>query len=148
MRDNAQRNSIEAAVPEANDVCEIRLTPEQLTAAKPDVDLASGAVVEFRGVVRALEKEEEIRGIEYEAHIEMAEHQLRAIAEEAAHRFGLTKIVLHHRMGFVAAGEPSLYLAVRSGHRAAAFDGSKWIVDELKQRVPIWKRPVYLSSRK
>ena len=145
MRNYALREST-AAAPVAKCVCEIRLTSEAWHPPNEDVDLASGAVVEFRGVVRAHENGEEISGIDYEAHAAMAEHQLGAIAESAATKFGLTNVVLYHRSGFVGAGEPSLYLRVASPHRAAAFEASKWIVEELKQKVPIWKRPVYLKS--
>lgn len=119
---------------------------EALVAPNDDVDLASGAVVDFRGVVRALENGEEISGIDYEAHATMAEHQLRLIAETAIEKFRLTKVLLHHRTGFVAAGEASLFLRVASSHRAAAFEASRWIVDELKQKAPIWKRPVFLKA--
>jgi molybdopterin synthase catalytic subunit len=146
VRNTAQRNTTDATAADANEGCEIRVTPDALLSRNDDVDLASGAVVEFHGVVRAFEDGREISGIEYEAHSEMAQHQLRSIAEHAIERFGLTKVILHHRTGFVAAGEPSLLLRVASAHRAAAFDASKWVVDELKQKVPIWKRPVYLQA--
>ena len=99
----------------------------------------AGAIVQFFGDVRPLENGEPIDGIEYEAHQQMAEHQLQKIADEAAERFGLLAIRLHHRVGFVAVGETSLLLKVAAAHRGAAFDASRWIVDELKKRVPIWK---------
>ena len=105
------------------------------------VHLSAGAVVDFWGVVRGLEDGREIEGIDYEAHAAMAEHQLRLIAQESAKNFRLKKVIVHHRVGFVSAGEASLFLQVKAGHRAAAFAASKWIVDELKKRVPIWKRP-------
>jgi molybdopterin synthase catalytic subunit len=96
-------------------------------------------MVEFFGNVRPLENGKEIDGIEYEAHRKMAEHQLRKIAHEASERFDLLAIRLHHGVGFVAVGETSLFLRVASAHRSAAFEASRWIVDELKKRVPIWK---------
>lgn len=108
-----------------------------------DVDLGWGAVVDFQGVVRLSEDGRDIEGIDYEAHATMAEHQMRLIAEEAVEKFGLGFVVLYHRSGFVAAGEASLFLRVCSRHRAAAFRASEWIVDELKKKVPIWKRPRY-----
>ena len=125
----------------ANPVCEILLTELALKAPSPSGDAAAGAIVDFWGVVRELEDSREIEGIDYEAHRAMAEHQLRSVAEEAVSKFGLTKIIAHHRVGFVPAGEASLFLQVCAPHRAAAFDGSKWIVDELKKKVPIWKKP-------
>jgi len=69
----------------------------------------------------------------------MAEYQLRKIAQEAAARFDLLMIKLHHGVGFVAAGETSLLLQVAAAHRGVAFEASRWTVDELKKRVPIWK---------
>ena len=100
-------------------------------------------MVDFWGIVRALEEGKEITGIEYEAHREMAEHQMRGIAESATSKFGLAKVVIHHRIGFVPAGEASVVVRVESARRAAAFGANQWIMDELKQTVPIWKNPVY-----
>ena len=71
----------------------------------------------------------------------MAEHQLKRIAEQAAERFGLKFVIVHHRIGFIAVGEASLFLRVASSHRSEGFRASQWIVDELKKKVPIWKRP-------
>ena len=123
----------------ANPVCDVLLTDAPLRAV--DVDLDCGALVEFQGIVRPREGSREIDGIDYEAHATMAKHQLQSIAHEAAEKFELMFVQLHHRTGFVGAGEASLLLRVASTHRAAAFEASQWIVDELKKRVTIWKRP-------
>jgi molybdopterin synthase catalytic subunit len=125
----------------ANSVCEVLVTESALQAPTDEVDVASGAIVDFRGIVRKLEDDREIEGIDYEAHNEMAEHQLRLVANVAVEKFRLKRVVLHHRIGFVRAGEASLFLRVSSPHRSAGFEASKWIVDELKKKVPIWKRP-------
>ncbi len=126
----------------ANTVYEVLLTEEPLPVpAQQRVDLDAGAVVDFWGVVRRLENGCEIDGIDYEAHAAMAEHQLRMVADTAAEKFQLRKVLLYHRVGFVRAGQASLYLQVSASHRAAAFEGSKWMVDELKKKVPIWKKP-------
>ncbi|MEP7013912.1 MAG: molybdenum cofactor biosynthesis protein MoaE [Verrucomicrobiota bacterium] len=124
----------------ANSVCEVLLTEGRLEAPGKDVDVNAGAIVEFWGVVRELEEGRKIEGIDYEAHIAMAEHQLRLVAAAAAAEFRLKKVIVHHRVGFVPAGEASLFLQTSAPHRAAAFDASEWIVDQLKQKVPIWKR--------
>jgi len=124
----------------ANSVCEIFLTEAPLKAPKRNATDV-GALVDFWGVVRKLEDGREIEGIEYEAHREMAEHQLRRIAEQAAENFGLRVVLIHHRIGFIAVGAPSLFLRVTSLHREEAFRASQWIVDELKKKVPIWKKP-------
>ena len=120
---------------------QIVITTEPLQAPAKIWDGAAGATVEFWGVVRSLEDGREISGIEYEAHEAMAQHQMELIAKTAAEKFGLKEVLLHHRIGFVAAGEPSLFLRVSSGHRGAAFEASAWMVSELKKKVPILKRP-------
>jgi molybdopterin synthase catalytic subunit len=130
----------------ANPVCEVLLTDAQLKVTQEDADLGppgAGAVLDFWGVVRGAEDGREIDGIQYEAHQAMAEHQLRRIAQQAIEKFALNLIVIHHRVGFIAPGEPSLFLRVASRHRAEAFRASQWAVDELKRKVPIWKHPKY-----
>jgi molybdopterin synthase catalytic subunit len=124
----------------ANAVCEISVTEAPLATRETDI-AGAGAVVDFWGVVRRIEDGREIEGIDYEAHREMAEQQLKRIAEQAAERFGLKVVIVHHRIGFIAVAEPSLFLRVASPHRSEGFRASQWIVDELKKRVPIWKRP-------
>ena len=76
----------------------------------------------------------------------MARHQMETIANVARVEFGLEKVILRHRIGFVAAGEASLFLRVTSAHRAAAFEGSEWSVAELKRKVPIWKWPLFVRQ--
>jgi molybdopterin synthase catalytic subunit len=125
----------------ANNVCEILLTESPLEVPGRNDRGEAGALVEFWGLVRRLEDGREIGGIEYEAHREMAEYQLKRIAEQAADKFGLKFVAIHHRIGFVAVGEPSLAVAVASPHRREGFRAAQWIVDELKKKVPIWKKP-------
>ena len=132
----------------ANVVCEISVTPAPLTARVSDI-AGAGAAVDFWGIVRPSEDGREIEGIDYEAHREMAEHQLERIAGQAAERFGLKLVVIHHRIGFIGVGEASLFLRVASPHRSEGFQASQWIVDELKKKVPVWKRPRFrLESRR
>jgi molybdopterin synthase catalytic subunit len=127
-------------------VCEVSITEEPLELSAPKMDLEAGAIVVFWGAVRSLEDGREISGIDYEAHRTMAEHQMRIVAESAAEKFEVREIVLRHRIGFVAAGEPSVVVRVTSGHRGQAFSASEWIMDELKRVVPIWKRPVFKEA--
>jgi molybdopterin synthase catalytic subunit len=124
----------------ANAVCEISVTQKPLASRVSDIP-GAGAVVDFWGIVRPLEDGREIDGIDYDAHREMAEHQLKRIAEMAAEQFGLKLVIIHHRIGFIKVGEPSLFLRVASPHRSEGFRASQSIVDELKKKVPIWKRP-------
>ena len=131
----------------ANFVCEVLLTEAPLDAPPQNHDVDAGAMVDFWGVVRRLEDGREIDGIEYEAHREMAEHQLRQIAEQAAENFRLRVVIIHHRIGFIAVGEPSLFLRVASPHRSEGFRASQWIVNELKEKVPIWKKPRFTTEK-
>src|SRR5262249_24513733 len=89
----------------------------------------------------------EITGIDYEAHREMAEHHLKRIVKQAAERFGLNLVIIHHRIGFIPVGEASLFLRAASPHRSEGFRAIQWIVDELKKKVPIWKRPRFKIER-
>jgi len=124
-------------------VCEVSITSAPLNLPGRENDPGAGAIVDFWGVVRALEGDREIAGIDYEAHPAMAEHQMRVIAQTAFERFGLTRVIIRHRVGFVAAAQASVVVRVESVHRVAAFEANQWIMDELKRTVPIWKHPVF-----
>lgn len=124
-------------------VCEVLITESPLDLPARETDSTSGAIVDFWGIVRALEDGNEITGIEYEANRPMAEHQMRGIAETAAGKFGVAKVVIRHRIGFVAAMEASVVVRVESARRSAAFSANQWIMGELKRTVPIWKHPIY-----
>jgi molybdopterin synthase catalytic subunit len=124
-------------------VCEVSLTQTALDLPARENDPEAGAIVDFWGAVRWLEAGREITGIEYEAHPLMAEHQMRAIAETASGKFGLTRVVIRHRIGFVPAAEASVVVRVESVRRVAAFNANQWIMDELKRTVPIWKHPIF-----
>src|SRR4051812_5906266 len=101
-----------------NFVCEVLLTASPLAAASFADVTETGAIVDFWGIVRRTEEDAEITGIEYEAHPTMADHQLRLIADEAVRGFDLQQLWIHHRVGFVAVGEASLFVRVGSRHRA------------------------------
>jgi molybdopterin synthase catalytic subunit len=101
-----------------------------------------GAVVHFLGVVRGSEEGASIAAIDYTAFVPMAEAQFRKLLDEAARRWPLESVRVVHRLGVVRVGEPSLWMEVVSPHRAEAFDACRWIIDEMKRVVPIWKRAV------
>ena len=105
----------------ANSVCEILLTDAALKAPAQSGETAAGAIVDFFGVVRELEEGREIEGIDYEAHHTMAEHQLRSVAEKAAGKFRLKKVIVHHRVGFVRTGEASLFASDANLSTASPF---------------------------
>ena len=97
-------------------------------------DPRAGAVVTFLGVTR------EVAELEYEAYAEMAEPQMAEIVARAIERHGLCAAAVEHRVGTVPLSEPSVAIAVSAPHREAAFAGAREIIDELKARVPIWKK--------
>ncbi len=130
----------------ANFLYEVLLTETPLEALPQNHHGDAGATIDFWGVVRRLEDGREIEGIDYEAHSNMAEHQLRRIAEQAVEKFRLQVVIIHHRIGFIAVGEPSLFLRVASPRRSEGFRASQWMVDELKKKVPIWKRPKFKAE--
>ncbi|HSH40420.1 MAG TPA: molybdenum cofactor biosynthesis protein MoaE [Chthoniobacterales bacterium] len=130
----------------ANSICQVLLTDAPLAVPAATLPVEVGGIVDFWGVVRRTEDDAAISGIEYEAHRTMAEHQLRAIAEEGARSFALMQVIVLHRVGFVPVGEASLLVRICCKHRAEAFRACVWIVDELKKRVPIWKHPRFSAA--
>jgi molybdopterin synthase catalytic subunit len=140
-RDRGSPKSSDHLLPMANPVCEVLVTEAELHSVAEQPNPAAGAVIDFWGLVRLQEGEQEIDGLDYEAHGSMAEHQLGAIGREAIEQFGLKVVIIHHRVGFVPVGKASLFARVAAPHRAEAIRGVEWLVDELKKRVPIWKKP-------
>ena len=102
----------------------------------------AGALVTFDGVVRDNARGHAVHYLEYEAYVEMAEGQLRAIAAEVQARWGIAQVAIAHRFGRMEIGETSVFIAVASPHRAEAFDACRYIIDTLKTTVPIWKKEV------
>lgn len=99
-----------------------------------------GGVVVFWGVVRDREDGRPISALEYSAYREMAEHQFRKLIAEAKQRWTVKRVRVVHRLGVIKVGEPSLLVRVEAAHRQEAFAAAQFIVDELKQKVPIWKQ--------
>jgi len=97
-------------------------------------DPGAGAIVVFEGVTR------EVEALDYEAYAEMAEQEMRRVLEACAQRNGLLAAAAEHRSGRVTLGEPSVIVAVSAPHREEAFAGAREAIDEIKERVPIWKR--------
>jgi molybdopterin synthase catalytic subunit len=126
--------------------CEVKVTRQPLLPLASAFSTEHGAVLDFFGVVRENEKEAIISGLEYEAFVEMAEAELGRISEEVAQKFSLGSVIVHHRIGFVPAGQASLFVRVSAHHRGAAFAGSQHLVELLKSRVPIWKHPIPAKS--
>jgi len=124
----------------------IRVTPEQLDANEAAAAVASpaaGAVNVFLGVVRDNNLGRKVDHLFYDAYPAMAENEMRAIAEEACRQFDLQDCAVLHRTGRLGIGEASLVVAVSCGHRAASFEAGHWVVNQVKKRVPVWKKEVW-----
>ena len=113
-----------------------------LGAISPD----DGAALLFWGVVRNENDGRAVSSLEYSAYAEMAEREMLRIADEARARFGTGAIHVVHRIGLLRVGEASVAIAVASPHRAGAYDASRYVIEELKRRVPVWKREGYVDG--
>ena len=105
-----------------------------------------GAVALFMGTVRNGNEGRAVGGMEYEGYAEMAREQLAAIVAEASARAGTGRIAAVHRLGELAIGEVSVVIAVSTPHRAEAFDAARYVIEEIKKRLPVWKRERYLDG--
>jgi molybdopterin synthase catalytic subunit len=103
-------------------------------------DPGAGAVVTFLGTTRNENAGRRVVRLEYEAFNRMAEREMKALADTATRRWALRKVAMVHRIGAVPVGEASVAIAVSAGHRAEAFAACHWLIDRLKEMVPIWKR--------
>ena len=108
-------------------------------ADPPGADPEAGALVTFSGIVRETEGEAKIPRLDYEHYAGMAEKEMAKLAAAARERWTLRRLALVHRIGPVAVGEPSVIVAVSAGHRPEAFEAARFLIDELKKSVPIWK---------
>ncbi len=105
-----------------------------------------GATSLFLGTVRRAPEDGDLEGIEYSAYPEMAEAEFERIVAEARERWPEACIALRHRTGYIAVGEASVAIAVASPHRAQAYDCSRYLIEETKKRVPIWKKERFASG--
>ncbi|MBU0678278.1 MAG: molybdenum cofactor biosynthesis protein MoaE [Verrucomicrobia bacterium] len=111
------------------------------------VDTSSGALVTFEGTVRDINNRRDVTSLEYEAaEPELAENEFAAIAEEVRRRFQIIDLRCAHRTGTLKVGDLAVWIGVIAEHRADAFDACRYIIDELKHRLPIWKKEHYADG--
>jgi molybdopterin synthase catalytic subunit len=106
----------------------------------------AGACVAFEGWVRDINDGERVKALEYETHAALAEVEGRKVLAEACARFDIEAAVCVHRVGLLAIGDCAVWAGVSAGHRGAAFDACRYIIDEIKHRLPIWKKEHYASG--
>jgi len=114
----------------------------QAEVGAPDV----GAVSLFVGTVRDSNGGRPVVGIEYSAYVTMAARELEKIAGEAERRWTGARVAIEHRLGTLAIGDASVVVAASHAHRAEAMDACRFVIEALKQRVPIWKREHYADG--
>jgi len=123
----------------------IRVTKENFSVDDVIARMRSrsvGGIVSFLGVVRGESKGKPVEHIEIEVYEEMAVYQLEVIRRQAIERFGVEEVAIVHRYGSLKASENILLVVVASAHRAEAFEACRYVIDEIKRRVPIWKKEV------
>lgn len=127
----------------------VALTREVISAEKL-VALAKhgddGAVVVFDGIVRNNTRGRRTLHLDYEAYEEMALRQMNTLAEQALSKFAVRHVTIVHRLGHLEIGETSVLIVVASAHRGAAFEACRWVIDTLKQTVPIWKKETFVDG--
>ncbi|KAA9349923.1 molybdenum cofactor biosynthesis protein MoaE [Larkinella humicola] len=104
---------------------------------------SAGAITFFFGTVRDSTNERAVERLEYEAYDRMALTKMQEIAAEACRRWDVRKYTIIHRKGNLAIGDIAVLIAVATPHRADAFDACRYLIDTLKQQVPIWKKEIF-----
>ena len=127
--------------------CALVERPIDLAAIVTEVARTSnGATLLFIGTVRDVNNGRAITGMDYTAYASMATRELTEILGEAAQQFETEDIVVEHRVGTLGLGDASVAIAVAHAHRAPAYDASRYVIEQLKQRVPIWKLEHYADG--
>jgi molybdopterin synthase catalytic subunit len=109
-------------------------------------DRASGGYVSFEGWVRDHNEGREVRSLEYEAFEALAVAEGERIVAEAMHRFPIAHALCVHRIGALQIGDLAVWVGVSAAHRGEAFDACRYIIDEVKHRLPIWKKEHYVDG--
>jgi molybdopterin synthase catalytic subunit len=105
-----------------------------------------GAISVFIGTVRDVNEGRSVSSMEYSAYTSMAESELERILDEAEERFGVSSLVVEHRIGVLGLGDVSVAIAAAHQHRAPALDCTRYVIEEIKKRVPIWKMEHYADG--
>lgn len=127
----------------------VALTRDPIDAARIVADAKAGedgAVVVFDGIVRNHSRGRRTLHLDYEAYEEMAVKQMRELGRQARERFNVRQIAMIHRLGRLEIGETSVLIVVASAHRSAAFEACRWLIDTVKQTVPIWKKETFADG--
>ena len=124
----------------------VREPIDTATIAREIKHTTDGALCIFDGIVRDNTRERRTLHLDYEAYEAMALQQLHLLRSEAIELFAIRDVAIVHRLGRLTVGETSVFIAVASAKRAAAFDACRWLIDTLKKTVPIWKREQFVDG--
>ncbi|MDO8541584.1 MAG: molybdenum cofactor biosynthesis protein MoaE [Opitutaceae bacterium] len=125
-------------------ISNVAIDPAELHRALADP--RAGACANFEGWVRNRNEGQPVRSLEYEAYAPLAEKEGERILAEARAKFALVGAAAAHRVGHLQLGELAIWVGVTAEHRSAAFDACRYIVDEAKARLPVWKKEHYASG--
>ncbi len=126
-----------------NFICSISDETVAAVEARLDPSPVHGADLRFHGVVRDLEEDRKISGIDYSFYEAMAERELNRIGEAMISEFPEHRAVIHHQIGFVSVGVASILIRVQTAHSAEAFEICREYLKRIKTTVPIWKKPIF-----
>lgn len=132
-----------ALIPPVGGGAECRITEQRLELEEVIRQVAreaAGAVVTFTGCVRDHSEQGKVEALEYEAYREMAEESMKALKEDILKRWPMVRVALKHRIGRLEIGEAAVVIALSAPHRKEAFQACEYAIDQLKERVPIWKK--------
>lgn len=107
------------------------------------VDPACGALALFTGTVRNHSEGKNVKALFYDCYVGLAERQIERIVAAARKDHGVDVVFVQHRIGWLKAGDIAVVIAVRSAHRGQAFSACRWILEEIKRTVPIWKKEIF-----
>lgn len=125
------------------------LSPTPLDPAvlvRPLTDVRAGACVTFEGWVRNHNQGRPVQALDYEAYGELAQREGERILAETRQRFAVRDVACVHRVGALAIGDLAVWVGVTAAHRGAAFDACRYVIDEAKARLPIWKKEHYADG--
>ena len=110
------------------------------------IDPTAGGFVSFEGWVRNHHEGKQVKSLEYSAYTSLAEKEGTRVIQEALEKFSITSACCEHRIGHLEIGDMAVCVAVSAPHRDAAFEAARYIIDQTKSRVPIWKKEHYLDG--
>ena len=122
---------------------EFAVTRSELPDTAQGYQAEFGAQITFEGIVRGLEEDRLISGIDYSCYPEMLRARADGMFEHGREQFGAHAVAIVHRLGFVPVAEPSVRIEVSRGHSEECFEICHWYLRALKKELPIWKNPVF-----